>query len=87
MRSDGTWVPLSEKSSHRDAGRKVLSDFEKRIPKRKDLWYDDKRVIFQLAEPAERRERHMRRHIGLALLTAALSVLLTGCLFRSTADL
>ena len=25
----------------------------------------------------------MRRHIGLALLTAALSVLLTGCLFRS----
>ena len=29
----------------------------------------------------------MRRHIGLALLTAALSVLLTGCLFRSTEDL
>ena len=29
----------------------------------------------------------MRRHIGLALLTAALSVLLTGCLFRSTENL
>ena len=29
----------------------------------------------------------MRRHIGLVLLTAALSVLLTGCLFRSTEDL